>query len=86
MANAAAVAPGRPVARKLQAQKMVSKDTPAWWAAALPTAPTFTAAGNPQWWVTALPLARCEATLAARFTSPRHYSPLFLVPALHTRT
>jgi len=40
---------GRSVARQLEALMMVSTETPAWCAAALPAAPAFTAAGNPQW-------------------------------------
>jgi len=40
---------GRSVARQLVALMMVSTETPAWWTAALPTTPAFTAAGNPQW-------------------------------------
>jgi len=40
---------GRSVARQLEALMIVSTDTPAWWAAALPLTPAFTAAGNPQW-------------------------------------
>jgi len=40
---------GRSVARQLEALMMVATETPTWWAAALPAAPTFTAAGNPQW-------------------------------------
>jgi len=28
---------------------MVATETPAWWAAALPASPAFTAAENPQW-------------------------------------
>jgi len=40
---------GRSVARQLEALMMVSTETPAWWAAALPATPAFTAAGNPQW-------------------------------------
>jgi len=40
---------GRSVVRQLEALMMVSTETPAWWAAALPPTPTFTAAGNPQW-------------------------------------
>jgi len=40
---------GRSVARQLEAQMMVATETPAWWPAALPAAPSFTAAGNPQW-------------------------------------
>jgi len=39
---------GRSVARQLEALMMVATET-TWWAAALPAAPTFTAAGNPQW-------------------------------------
>jgi len=39
---------GRSVARQLEAVMMVATGTPTWWAAALPAAPTFTAAGNPQ--------------------------------------
>jgi len=37
------------VARQLEALMMVSTEAPAWWAAALPPNPAFTAAGNPQW-------------------------------------
>jgi len=40
---------GRSVARQLEALMMVSTGTPAWWAAALPPTPAFTAAGYPQW-------------------------------------
>jgi len=40
---------GRSVARQLEALMMVATETPAWWAAALPPNPAFTAAGNPQW-------------------------------------
>jgi len=40
---------GRSVARQLEALMLVSTETPAWWAAALPPTPAFTAAGNPQW-------------------------------------
>jgi len=40
---------GRSVARQLKALMMVSTETPAWWAAALPHTPAYTAAGNPQW-------------------------------------
>jgi len=40
---------GRSVARQLQALMMFATETPAWWAAALPPTPAFTAAGNPQW-------------------------------------
>jgi len=40
---------GRSVARQLEALMMVSTETPAWWAAALPPTPAFTAAGNRQW-------------------------------------
>jgi len=40
---------GRSVARLLEALMMVSKETPAWWAAALPACPAFTVAGNQQW-------------------------------------
>jgi len=40
---------GRSVARQLEALMLVSTKTPAWWAAALPPTPAFTAAGNPQW-------------------------------------
>jgi len=40
---------GRSVARQMEALMMVSTKTPAWWAAALPPTPAFTAAGNPQW-------------------------------------
>jgi len=40
---------GRSVARQLEALMMVSTETPAWWAAALPPTPAFTVAGNPQW-------------------------------------
>jgi len=40
---------GRSVARQLEALMMVSTETPAWWVAALPPTPAFTAAGNPQW-------------------------------------
>jgi len=39
---------GLPVARKLEALMMVSTETPAWWAAALPPTPAFTEAGHPQ--------------------------------------
>ncbi|MGC9200329.1 MAG: hypothetical protein ACP5E5_15795, partial [Acidobacteriaceae bacterium] len=44
-----AVQLGRSVARQLEALMMVSTETPAWWAAALPATPAYTAAGNPQW-------------------------------------
>jgi len=37
------------VARQLEALMMVTTEAPAWWAAALPPTPAFTAAGNPQW-------------------------------------
>jgi len=40
---------GRSVARQLEALMMVSTRAQAWWAAALPPTPAFTAAGNPQW-------------------------------------
>jgi len=40
---------GRSVARQLEALMMVATETPTCWAAALPVASTFTAAGNPQW-------------------------------------
>jgi len=40
---------GRSVARQLEALMMVATETPAWWAAAPPPTPAFTAAGNPQW-------------------------------------
>jgi len=40
---------GRSVARQLEALMMVSMETPAWWAAALPPTTASTAAGNPQW-------------------------------------
>jgi len=40
---------GRSVAQQLEALMVVATEKPTWWAAALPTAPTFTAAGNPQW-------------------------------------
>jgi len=40
---------GRSVARQLEALMMVATEIPAWWAAALPPTPAFTAAGNPQW-------------------------------------
>jgi len=40
---------GRFVPRQLEALKVVATETSTWWAAALPAAPTFTAAGNPQW-------------------------------------
>jgi len=40
---------GRSVARQLEALMMVSTETPAWWTAALPAAPAFTAADNQQW-------------------------------------
>jgi len=39
---------GRSVARQLEALLMVTTEAPAWWAAALPPTPAFTAAGNPQ--------------------------------------
>jgi len=42
---------GRSLARQLEALMMLSTETPAWWAAALPPTPAFTAAGKPQWWV-----------------------------------
>jgi len=38
---------GREVARQLEALMMVSTETSAWWSAALPLTPAFTAAGNP---------------------------------------
>jgi len=44
-----AVQLGRSVARQLEALMMVPTETPAWWAAALPATPAFTAAGNAQW-------------------------------------
>jgi len=44
-----AVQLGRSVARQLEALMLVATETTAWWAAALPTTPAFTAAGNPQW-------------------------------------
>jgi len=40
---------GRSVARQLMTLMMVSKETPAWWSAALPPTTVFTAEGNPQW-------------------------------------
>jgi len=40
---------GRSVARQLEALMMGSTETPAWWVAALPPTPAFTAAGTPQW-------------------------------------
>jgi len=40
---------GRSVARQLEALMMALTETWAWWAAALPATPAFTAAGNPQW-------------------------------------
>jgi len=40
---------GRSVARQLEARMMVSTETPAWWAVALPPNPAFTAAGNSHW-------------------------------------
>jgi len=40
---------GRSVARQLEAVMMVTTEAPAWWAAALPPTPAFTAADNPQW-------------------------------------
>jgi len=40
---------GRSVARQLEALMVVSTEIPAWWAAALPPNPAFTAVGNPQW-------------------------------------
>jgi len=40
---------GRSLVRQLEALMMVSTETPAWWAAALPPTPAFTAAGNMQW-------------------------------------
>jgi len=40
---------GRWVARQLEFLMMVSTEAPAWWVAALPPNPAFTAAGNPQW-------------------------------------
>jgi len=40
---------GRLVARQLEAMMMVATETPTWWAAATPAAPTFTEAGSPQW-------------------------------------
>jgi len=40
---------GLSVARQLEGLMMVSTEAPAWWAAALPPNPAFTAAGNPQW-------------------------------------
>jgi len=39
---------GRSVAQQLVTLMMVSTETPVWCAAALPAAPTFTAAGKPQ--------------------------------------
>jgi len=35
------------VAHQLEALMMVTTEAPAWWAAALPPTPAFTAAGNP---------------------------------------
>jgi len=40
---------GRTVARQLEALMMVSTETPALWAAALPATPDFTASGKTQW-------------------------------------
>jgi len=40
---------GSSVARQLEAPMMVTVETPAWWSAALPPTPAFTAAGNLQW-------------------------------------
>jgi len=40
---------GRSVAWQLKAVMMVATETATWCAAAIPAAPTFTAAGNPQW-------------------------------------
>jgi len=59
---------------------MEATETPKWWAAALPTAPTFTAAGSPQWLVAdreTLPLAHCVDAPAARFADPQRVPPLF---------
>jgi len=39
---------GRSVSRQLEALMMAATETPTWWAAALPAAPTFTASGNQQ--------------------------------------
>jgi len=39
---------GRSVARQPEALMMVSRETTAWWSAALPPSPAFTAAGNPR--------------------------------------
>jgi len=39
---------GRSLGRQLEALMMVSTETPACWASALPPTPAFTAAGNPQ--------------------------------------
>jgi len=39
---------GRSVARQLDTMMILYTETPAWWAAALPTTPAFTDAGNPQ--------------------------------------
>jgi len=41
---------GRSVAQQLEALMMVSTQTPAWWAGALPATPVHTAADNPQCW------------------------------------
>jgi len=38
-----------PLRGQLEALITVATETPTWWAAVLPAAPTFTAAGNPQW-------------------------------------
>jgi len=40
---------GRSVARQLESLMMLTTEAPAWWPAALPPSPAFTAAGNPQW-------------------------------------
>jgi len=45
---------GNSVALQLEDLMTVTTVAPAWWAAALPPAPAFTAAGNPKWCVTGM--------------------------------
>jgi len=40
---------GHSVVRQPEPLMMLSTESLAWWAAALPPTPAFTAAGNPQW-------------------------------------
>jgi len=55
---------------------IVSSDTPAWWAAALPTSHAFTAAGNLQWLI-ADRGKPTPGTLRGYLTSPRYTAPSF---------